>query len=112
MVAWYDQHFGYRIEPYGSVEDAIKSWSATAPCVGVRYGHGKVTVYAPYGLADLLGDGCQAKQGPGHEKGLPGESQAMDTRLARPADRGNGELTCADTVAYAPPVTSSTRALM
>ena len=55
MVAWYDQHFGYRIEPHGSVEDAIKSWSATAPCVGVRYGHGKVTVYAPYGLADLLG---------------------------------------------------------
>ena len=52
---WCDQRFGYRIEPYGSVEDAIKSWPATAPCVGVRYGHGKVTVYAPYGLADLLG---------------------------------------------------------
>jgi hypothetical protein len=52
---WYEQHFGYRIEPYGSVEDAIRSWPTTATCVGVRYEHGDLTVYAPHGLNDLMG---------------------------------------------------------
>ena len=42
-----------------SPTDRSRTLSSRGPlqprAVGVRYGHGKVTVYAPYGLADLLG---------------------------------------------------------
>ena len=52
---WHEEHFGYAIRPYRSVEDAINSWPTTATCVGVRYLHGEFEVYAPYGLNDLFG---------------------------------------------------------
>ena len=52
---WHEEHFGYAIRPYQSVEDAINSWPTTATCVGVRYLHGGFEVYAPYGLNDLFG---------------------------------------------------------
>jgi hypothetical protein len=53
---WYEKHFGYPIEPYQSVEDAINTWPTTATCVAVRYNDkNQFTVYAPYGLNDLLG---------------------------------------------------------
>lgn len=53
---WYEKHFGYKIKPYSSVEDAIKSWpTTTATCIGVKYDdRGKFIVYAPYGLDDLF----------------------------------------------------------
>ena len=53
---WYEKHFGYPIAPYQSVEDAINTWPTTATCIAVKY-HDKnqFTVYAPYGLNDLLG---------------------------------------------------------
>lgn len=53
---WYEKHFGYKIEPYQSVEHAINSWPTTATGVGVRYDEaGRFCVYAPYGLDDLFG---------------------------------------------------------
>ena len=52
---WHEEHFGYAIRPYRSVEDAINAWPTTATCVGVRYWHGEFEVYAPYGLNDLFG---------------------------------------------------------
>ena len=52
---WYEEHFGYPIESYQSVEDAINSWPTTATCVGVRYSENECIVYAPYGLNDLFG---------------------------------------------------------
>jgi hypothetical protein len=33
---WYEKKFGYRIEPYQSLEDAINSWPTTATSLGVR----------------------------------------------------------------------------
>lgn len=53
---WYEKHFGYPIVPYQSVEDAINTWPTTATCVAVKYyDKNQFTVYAPYGLNDLLG---------------------------------------------------------
>src|SRR5262249_52254317 len=53
---WYEDHFGYRIEPYRSVEHAVNSWPTTATSVGVRREPGgDLVVYAPYGLNDLFG---------------------------------------------------------
>jgi hypothetical protein len=51
---WYSEKFGYKIQPYRSVEEAIGSWPTTATCVGVRYVDGRFHVYAPYGLDDLF----------------------------------------------------------
>jgi hypothetical protein len=53
---WYERHFGYPIEPYRSVEEAINAWPTTATAVGIRYDDdGSFAVYAPYGLNDLFG---------------------------------------------------------
>ena len=53
---WYEKHFGYPIKPYQSVEDAINTWPTTATCIAVKYkDKGQFTIYAPYGLNDLLG---------------------------------------------------------
>ncbi|HZY94104.1 MAG TPA: nucleotidyltransferase family protein [Candidatus Bathyarchaeia archaeon] len=52
---WYTKHFGNGIRPYLSIEDAIASWPTTATSIGVRYEEdGNFTVYAPFGLGDLL----------------------------------------------------------
>ena len=53
---WYENHFGYKIEPYNSLEDAINTWPTTATSIGVRLDEdGRFSVYAPYGLNDLFG---------------------------------------------------------
>jgi len=52
---WYKDHFGYAIEPYKSLEDAINTWPTTASALGVRLENGKLKVYAPFGLNDLFG---------------------------------------------------------
>ena len=53
---WYESHFGYPIQPYQSVEEAIDSWPTTATAIGVRLeDDGFLAVYAPYGLNDLFG---------------------------------------------------------
>ena len=53
---WYKKHFGYSIEQYKSIKDAINTWPTTATSVAVKYDDkGKFIVYAPYGLNDLFG---------------------------------------------------------
>ncbi|MEW6185219.1 MAG: nucleotidyltransferase family protein [Thermodesulfobacteriota bacterium] len=53
---WYESHFGYSIQPYQSVEEAINTWPTTATAVAVRYDDRRLfSVYAPYGLDDLFG---------------------------------------------------------
>jgi len=53
---WYQDHFGYAIAPYESVEHAINTWPTTATSVGVSAGTAEaLKVYAPFGLNDLLG---------------------------------------------------------
>lgn len=52
---WYKDYFGYLIKPYQSVRDSITTWPTTATCVGVsRAADKSITIYAPYGLDDLL----------------------------------------------------------
>jgi len=52
---WYGKHFGYDIEPYSSIYDALKSWPTTATSIGVRKEKNDYLVFAPFGLDDLLG---------------------------------------------------------
>ncbi len=60
---WYAEHFGYPIEPYSSLEDAINSWPTTATSIGVRLKeNGDLIVYAPYGLNDLFGKVVRANK--------------------------------------------------
>ena len=52
---WYKEHFGYDIESYKSIEEAINSWPTTATSIGIRLKNSKFIVYAPFGLNDLFG---------------------------------------------------------
>ena len=52
---WYGKHFGYDITPYSSIEDALRSWPTTATSIGIRRENEGYTVFAPFGLDDLLG---------------------------------------------------------
>ena len=53
---WYEDHFGYPIEPIRSSEDAIDRWPIIATCMGLTMDRvGEIGLYAPYGLADTLG---------------------------------------------------------
>jgi hypothetical protein len=53
---WYEQHFGYKIAPYESVEHAISTWPTTATSVAITTGtDGMLRLCAPFGLNDLLG---------------------------------------------------------
>lgn len=52
---WYHEKFGKPIEPYTSLEEAIKTWPTTATAIGVRLNEdGSMAVYAPFGLEDLF----------------------------------------------------------
>ncbi|MDR0287311.1 MAG: nucleotidyltransferase family protein [Clostridiales bacterium] len=52
---WYKDHFGYDIEPYKTVEEAINTWPTTATSIGMRLENDVMKVYAPVGLNDLFG---------------------------------------------------------
>ncbi|MCD9021835.1 nucleotidyltransferase family protein [Cohnella silvisoli] len=53
---WYQKHFGYPIQPYRTLEEAIDTWPTTATALGVSRGlNSEWKVYAPYGLNDLFG---------------------------------------------------------
>lgn len=52
---WYEQHFGYAIPPYESVEQAIDAFACKTHCVGIRLGDdGQLDLYAPHGLRDIF----------------------------------------------------------
>lgn len=51
---WYEQKFGYAIEPYRSTESAITTFPTTATAVGIRPDGQSVAVCAPFGLRDLM----------------------------------------------------------
>ncbi|MGG4048591.1 MULTISPECIES: nucleotidyltransferase family protein [Paenibacillus] len=53
---WYEQHFGYAITPYFSLEEAINTWPTTATAIGLRKNENDAwRLYAPFGLNDLFG---------------------------------------------------------
>lgn len=50
---WYEEAFGYPIDPYESCEDAIDSWPTTATSLGIRRRE-DYEIYAPFGLKDVF----------------------------------------------------------
>lgn len=51
--SWYPSKFGHSIPPYRKTEDGIDTW-LPAFAVGVRLEQSGLSVYAPFGLRDLL----------------------------------------------------------
>lgn len=52
---WYQQHFGYPIEPYRSIEHAVSTWPETATAVAARLlPDGSIQLFAQLGLDDLF----------------------------------------------------------
>lgn len=51
---WYEEHFGYAIKPYKSLESAIDTWPTTATAIGIRKDQNGLKVYCPFGLTDLF----------------------------------------------------------
>lgn len=51
---WVEEEFGYAIDQYQSVEEAISTWPTTITCVGVTQRNGKMRVYATFGLDDVF----------------------------------------------------------
>lgn len=51
---WYEQHFGHKIPPLTSVEEAIDVFACKTHSVGVRLENGSLDLYAPYGLRDIF----------------------------------------------------------
>ena len=52
---WYESKFGYPIAPYTSVTRAIATFPTTAGAVGIRPTEAGLSIFAPFGLSDLLG---------------------------------------------------------
>lgn len=53
MHLWYRNRFGYEIQPYRSVEDAIATFPTVVGSIGVRPGPDGLQIHAPFGLEDL-----------------------------------------------------------
>lgn len=51
---WYEAKFGYPIEPYRSSEHAISTFPTTAGSVAIRPDVTGLSIFAPFGLDDLL----------------------------------------------------------
>ena len=51
---WYEERFGYAIEPYLSSAGAIATFPTTATAVGVRWRRGNWECCTPFGLYDLF----------------------------------------------------------
>ncbi|WP_308639439.1 nucleotidyltransferase family protein [Paenibacillus silvisoli] len=52
---WYEKRFGYPIQPYGTLEEAIGFWPTTATSIGLsRSSEGEWKLCAPFGLDDLF----------------------------------------------------------
>ena len=51
---WYKEHFGYSIQPYKNIEEAIDTWPTTATSIGVKIINKEFVYYAPFGLNDII----------------------------------------------------------
>lgn len=50
---WYEARFGFAIDPYQSIEEAIATFPTTATAMGVRVIDGGFEIFAPFGITDL-----------------------------------------------------------
>ena len=51
---WYENRFGYPIDPYSSVEAAIDTFPTTAGAIGIRPIGDEIECYTSFGYADLM----------------------------------------------------------
>jgi hypothetical protein len=52
---WYEQHFGYAIEPYRSTEHAVSTWPEPATAIAARLHQDEsIELMTPHGLDDLF----------------------------------------------------------
>ena len=52
---WFHKKFGYEVEPFSSLEDAVASWPEFASCVAARItDRGNLEIIAPHGVDDLM----------------------------------------------------------
>lgn len=51
---WYRNKFGYDINPYKSLEDAISTWPTISSAIALSQKNSKLKVIAPFGVSDLL----------------------------------------------------------
>jgi uncharacterized protein len=51
---WYKNTFGYDINPYTSVEEAIATFPITAGCIGIRKEENGYLIYTAFGYNDLF----------------------------------------------------------
>lgn len=52
---WYEQYFGYPMQPFNSLDEAVGSWPEYATCVGIWLkADGSLGLIAPHGLEDLF----------------------------------------------------------
>jgi len=51
---WYEDRFGYAINPYTSAESAMETFPTTAGAIGVRTAGQELEAFAPFGFDDLL----------------------------------------------------------
>ena len=51
---WYEDRFGYPIDPYPSAEAAIDTFPTTAGAIGVRPAGDEIICYTTFGLDDLM----------------------------------------------------------
>lgn len=59
---WFQERFGYKIQPYHSLEQAINTWPTTSNTIGVKLADEKFVVYAPFGLNDMFGQIIRANK--------------------------------------------------
>lgn len=51
---WYEEKFGVAAPPFTSARDAIDAFASTTCSVGISMCAGKLTIYSPYGLDDMV----------------------------------------------------------
>ena len=51
---WYGDRFGFDIEPYESVSEAITTFPTTATSIGICRQNDRIALDAPFGLTDLV----------------------------------------------------------
>jgi hypothetical protein len=51
---WYEDRFGYPIDPYSSAEAAIDTFPTTAGAIGVRPAGDEIVCYTTFGFDDLM----------------------------------------------------------
>lgn len=59
---WYEGKFGYPIMPYQSSRHAISTFPTLSGSVGIRPGSPQLSIFAPFGLSDLLGGVVRANK--------------------------------------------------